>query len=145
MKTSKRFTILFWQNLAKKKGNDAPLYARITVDGKRAEMSLGILFPLDAWNGKMNRANGKTKEARTLNEDLDGIYTDLTDCFKQLKKEGRYVTAQTVKARYQGTDHSDETLLGLSKYHFDKNRFKLALGTLKNYSTTETYLQNFII
>ncbi len=145
MKTSKTFTILFWQNLAKKKGDSAPLYARITVDGKRAEMSLGIVFPIDAWNRKMNRANGKTREARILNEDLDGIYTDLTDCYKQLKKEGRFVTAQAVKARYLGTDHSNETLFGLSKYHFDKNRFKLASGTLKNYSTTETYLQNFLI
>lgn len=145
MKTSKTFTILFWQNLAKNKGDNAPLYARITVDGKRAEISLGILFPIDAWNGKMNRANGKTRESRILNEDLDGIYTDFTDCYKQLKKEGRFVTAQAVKARYLGTDHSNETLLGLSKYHFDKNRFKLAPGTLKNYSTTETYLQNFLV
>lgn len=97
MKTSKTFTILFWQNLAKMKGDSAPLYARITVDGKRAEMSLGILFPIDSWNGKMNRANGKTREARILNEDLDGIYTDLTDCYKQLKKEGRFVTARQSK------------------------------------------------
>jgi len=38
MQTSKTFTIHFWLNTAKKKDDLAPIYARITVDGKRAEI-----------------------------------------------------------------------------------------------------------
>lgn len=144
MKTSKTFTILFWQNMAKTKGGIAPLYARITVNGKRAEMSLAIQFPIEDWNRKMNRANGKSREARILNEELDTIYTDLADCYKQLRKEGRFVTAQSVKARYLGTDHNNETLFGLYNYHYEKNQFKLAPGTLKNYGGTKNYLKNFL-
>ena len=34
--------------------------------------------------------------------------------------------------------------MGLSKYHYEKNKGKLAKGTLKNYSTTETYLLAFV-
>lgn len=40
MGTSRTFSILFWLNLAKEKDGFAPIYARITVDGKRAEISL---------------------------------------------------------------------------------------------------------
>ena len=71
MKTLKTFTILFWHNIAKKEGDFAPIYARITVNGKRAEISLGIQFPIEAWNSKMNRANSKSMEARILNQDLE--------------------------------------------------------------------------
>jgi len=40
MQTSKTFSIHFWLNMAKKKNGIAPIYARITVNGKRAEISL---------------------------------------------------------------------------------------------------------
>ena len=40
MQTSKTFNIHFWLSVAKKKDELAPIYARITVDGKRAEISL---------------------------------------------------------------------------------------------------------
>ncbi len=40
MQTSKTFSIHFWLNTAKKKNGIAPVYARVTVNGKRAEISL---------------------------------------------------------------------------------------------------------
>jgi hypothetical protein len=33
MGTSRTFSIHFWLNLAKKKGDLAPIYARVTIDG----------------------------------------------------------------------------------------------------------------
>ncbi|MFD2325065.1 hypothetical protein [Mucilaginibacter galii] len=41
MKNSKSFSVLFWTNKAKADNNGlVPLYARVTVEGKRAEISL---------------------------------------------------------------------------------------------------------
>jgi hypothetical protein len=40
MQTSKTFSIHFWLKMDKKKGNLAPNHVRITVNGKRAEISL---------------------------------------------------------------------------------------------------------
>ena len=115
MKTSKTFKILIWQHTAKKKKDHAPIYARITVDGKRAEISLGLSYPIAEWDSKTGSAIGRTSKARTLNSELDTIKVDLKESYKELAREGRFITAQAVKARYQGTDHSNETLLGLSK------------------------------
>ncbi len=44
MKTSKTFKILLWRNTTKRMNNLAPIYARITVNGKRAEISLGTII-----------------------------------------------------------------------------------------------------
>ncbi len=40
MGTTRTFSIHFWLNIAKRNGDSAPIYARVTVDGKRAEISL---------------------------------------------------------------------------------------------------------
>ncbi|MEL7270168.1 MAG: site-specific integrase [Bacteroidota bacterium] len=145
MKTSKTFKILIWQNTAKKKRDQAPIYARMTVNGKRAEISLGISYPIREWDSKTGRAIGRSSEARTLNSELDAIKVDLKESYKELAKEGRFITPQAVKARYLGTDHNNETLLSLSKYHYEKYKVKLAKGTLKNYKTTESYLLAFVM
>ncbi len=144
MQTSKTFKILFRLIKARKKSNGAPIYVRITVNGNRTEFSTNLFYPIEEWDSKIGRAIGRTSKARTLNDELDTIKVDLKESFKELAREGRFITAQTVKARYQGTDHSNETLLGLSKYHYDKNKIKLAKGTLKNYKTTEVYLKDFV-
>ena len=40
MQTKHTFTTLFWINKTKAKQGEAPIYARITVDGVRAELSI---------------------------------------------------------------------------------------------------------
>ena len=40
MKTSTSFNILFWLKQSKSKNGEAPFYARLTVNGQRAEISL---------------------------------------------------------------------------------------------------------
>ncbi|WP_431129563.1 site-specific integrase [Flagellimonas flava] len=144
MQTSKTFKILFRLVKARKKNNGAPIYVRITVNGKRAEFSTDLFYPMEEWDSKAGKAIGRNSRARSLNDELDIIRVDLKESYKELIRERRFVTAQAVKARYQGTDHSNETLLGLSKYHYEKNKFKLAKGTLKNYKTTEAYLLAFV-
>ncbi|QTE22823.1 Arm DNA-binding domain-containing protein [Polaribacter cellanae] len=71
MQTSKTFSIHFWLNLAKKKGNSAPIYARITVNGKRAEISLKRDILVTYWDTKSKRAKPRTPGAKMLNAYLD--------------------------------------------------------------------------
>jgi len=146
MQTSKTFKILFRLIKARKKNNGAPIYVRITVNGNRAEFSTDLFYPIDEWDCKTGRAIGRASKARTLNDELDIIKVDLKEAYKELTREGRFITAQAVKARYQGTDHSNETLLGLSKYHYEKNKVKLAKGTLKNYNLPLEHIQySFVV
>ncbi len=56
MKTSKTFSIHFWLNMAKEKNGIAPIYARITVNGKRTEISLKRYQSVTSWDTKTKRA-----------------------------------------------------------------------------------------
>lgn len=144
MKKSTTFSILFWADFARAKNRQASIYGRITVNGKRATISLKRKVPVNDWDIHKNWVKGTNQKSRTLNNYIDEVYNDLFKACRDLKLEHKLITAQAVKARYNGRDHSNETLLGLSKYHYKKNIGKLKPGTLKNYKTTETYLSNFI-
>lgn len=50
MKNAHTFSILFWLKLANAKNGKAPLYARITVNGKRAELSLKQKITISNWD-----------------------------------------------------------------------------------------------
>ncbi len=72
-----------------------------------------MIVPIKEWDGKMSRAIGRTALARTLNDALDTTYSDITYAYRELLKEGKYVTALSVKARYLGTDNNQTTFLEL--------------------------------
>ncbi len=144
MQTSKTFTIHFWLNTAKKKDDLAPIYARITVDGKRAEISLKRYIKVTYWDTNSKRANWRTGNGKILNAYLDQEYANLLECHKQLLSEGKYITAQAIKGRYLGEDEQHKTLLQLVSYHNQNMVSVLKPGTLKNYFTTERYIKRYL-
>jgi len=75
MKTSTTFSILFWLKQSKAKNGEAPLYARITVNGKRAEISLKRKIKITNWNSSKNCVKGTNQEAR-IGSRLNGIKTN---------------------------------------------------------------------
>lgn len=55
MQTSNTFSIHFWLNTAKKKNGIAPVYVRITVNGKRAEISLKRYQSVTSWTPELKK------------------------------------------------------------------------------------------
>lgn len=144
MQTSKTFSIHFWLKMAKRKGDMVPIYARITVNGKRAEISLKRDISVTQWDARSKRAKPRTPEAKAINAYLDDIYSSLLDCHKQLTSEFKLVTAHNIKARFLGEDEQHKTLMELVDYHNKGMRSTIKSGTLKNYFTTEKYLKRFL-
>ena len=58
MKTSNTFSILFWLKLANAKNGKAPLYVRITVNGKRVELSLKRKLTISDWDATKSKLKG---------------------------------------------------------------------------------------
>ena len=144
MQSSKTFSIHFWLNSAKEKNDLFPIYARVTVDGKRAEISLKRSLSVTYWDTKSKRANWRHSDGKALNAYLDRVYANLLECHKQLLDESRIITAQAIKARYLGEDDHHKTLMDLVSYHNRNMKSILKPGTLKNYYTTERYIQRFL-
>lgn len=145
MKTSKTFSIQFWIIPSKIKEEKAPIYARITVEGKRVELSLKRSIEVTYWDTRSKRSFSRTPQARALNSYLDQVYGDLLECHKQLLSEKKIITAKAIKARFLGEDQQEKTLIDLVEYHKTKMVDTLTWGTLKNYDTTEKYLKRFLI
>lgn len=120
------------------------IYARITVDGKRAEISLKRHTSVNAWDASRGRVTGTTQKARLLNSYLDEVYVQIMDAHKQLLSEGKMITAQAVKARFLGQDEQHKTLMELVTYHNTTMDSVLKFGTMKNYYSTERYLHKFL-
>lgn len=120
------------------------IYARITVDGRRAEISLKRYVGVNVWDVSKGRVIGTTQKARLLNSYLDEVYVRIMDAHKQLLQEGKMITAQAIKARYLGQDDQYKTLKELVTYHNTNMDSVLKYGTMKNYYTTERYLHKFI-
>ena len=104
MGTSRTFSIHFWLNLSKRNGDSAPIYARITVDGKRAEISLKRQTSVTSWDTKSKKTISRTPEGRALNTYLDQVYAKLLDCYQELSIDNKLVTAKSIKARFVGQD-----------------------------------------
>ena len=145
MKTSKTFSIHFWLKKASKKTNgQIPIYARITVEGIRADISLKRSTNEKLWCPKAGRLNPRLAKSKTINRYLDDVHAKLLDCHRQLHSENVTITAQSIKLRYLGKDKKVSTLAELLDYHCIHEMPKLKKGTAKNYSATEKYLKRYI-
>lgn len=144
MQSSRSFRIFIWLNKAKKKGELAPIYARVTVNGKRAEISLQREVLVTYWDTNSRKTTQRTPEGRALNHYLDQQYAKLLECHNQLTANHAMITAQSIKAKYLGQEEKDKTLMDLVAYHKGNMEGTLKPGTLKNYDTTEKYIKKFL-
>lgn len=138
------FSVLFFVRKHSRDNQKLSIYARITTDGKRSELSLKRSVAVNHWDPSKGRGRGTTPAIRSLNQYLDHTYIKLLDCHKQLSSENRVLSAQNIKARYLGNDAQNETLMQCIAYHNKSMVTILKPGTLKNYFTTEKYLKEFL-
>ncbi|MDT0650838.1 site-specific integrase [Autumnicola edwardsiae] len=144
MKTKPTFRILFWLNMSKKKDTLAPIYARVTVNGRRAEISLSRQCHPESWDDRAHRLKGRNLEATTLNNYLDAKYAKLLQCYEDLLKEDGIITARAIKARFLGADATFKSLQDVIEHHKSTMGDILKHGTLKNYGATEKYLLDYL-
>tara|TARA_R110002033_G_scaffold146321_2_gene183802 strand:- start:5638 stop:6072 length:435 start_codon:yes stop_codon:yes gene_type:complete len=144
MKTTATFSILFWADLSRAKDNQDSSYSRITVNGKRATISLKRKVPISDWDAHKGRSLGTNQTTRTLNNYLEEVNRSLFKCYQDLKLEYKLITSQAVKARYLVEDEQNDSVNDIIKYHNDDMQDKLKLSTQKNYYTTKKYLSKFL-
>ena len=144
MRTTQTFMIYFFIRKKKNKPEEALLYARISVNGIYNEMSLKRSLEVSRWNQSACKLNGSSMESQQLNKKIDDTKALLYKAYDSLQKEDQFITASAVKSRYLGIDKKHYTLTQLLDYHSTKMKGVLKYGTLKNYTTTETYLKNYL-
>ncbi|MFD2697424.1 site-specific integrase [Mesonia sediminis] len=140
-----KVTTLAWVKKAKPDSlNQVPIYLRITKDRKRVEISLGIKIKLEQWNAKAQKAKGNSIDSRKINNAIDKAKSKIASICEEIERQGEFLTPILVKNKYLGLDVKYETLNQLINYHQQKMKATLKKGTLKNYYTTQRYLNEFV-
>jgi site-specific recombinase XerD len=89
-------------------------------------------------------AKGKNPEISILNSYLEQIRSQLTNYYQELVINKQALTVDAIKNKFLGVEESEQTLMGLIKYHNGRMDENLEWGTQKNYFTTEKYVSLFL-
>lgn len=144
MKTSQTLGILFWINLSRAKEEKAELYARITVNGKRCNISLKQKVKVDHWDSQKSRLKGKGRDAKQINDYLEVTRNQIFQSYLELKTKDALITAKAVKARFLGEDEKQPTMQELIDYHNNKMKHILHKDTMRHFKTTQRYIAEYI-
>jgi site-specific recombinase XerD len=144
MGPSTTFSILIWINSSRAKNNAAELYARITVNSKRVNISLKKKIDVNTWDKTKSRVKGNSQKARMINQYIEQTKSSVFQTYQDLKAERKLLTAQLIKARFLGTDNEKQTIQGIIEYHNEYLAHKLHKDTFRSYKTSQRYILEFI-
>ena len=97
-----------------------PVYLRITIDEKRAELSLGRECEPHLWSRKANRASGKSEFCRTLNAFIDQFQFKIYDAYEFLERHDEEISAEDVKDKFLGKKKIGVKIIEVYKKHNQK-------------------------
>ncbi|MFT3920516.1 site-specific integrase [Cloacibacterium sp.] len=146
---NKTFNLLFFIKKNKIRTNGtAPIYLRITIDGKAAEIAAKRYIDPKKWDNKAHKAVGNSQEAKILNAYLKTLEQQVYDFHYLMLKEEDFVTAESLKSKLLGTDVSTRMLIPIFQEHNDKVEALVgqdfAPGTLERYKTSLKHTQEFL-
>jgi len=143
------FSILFFlqRNKASIDGK-APIYLRITVDGKRSQVSIKRKIDINKWNNDAGKVTGNSADIRDLNRYLDTIRHKVYKIQHQLQEDDKRITSLIIKNIYLGKEVKRKLLLKIFQNHngqVEKLVGKdFASGTAERYRTAKKHLESFI-
>ncbi|ANW96267.1 integrase [Wenyingzhuangia fucanilytica] len=140
MVSSNTYSLLTWLYTQNVEPGFAIIYFRITINSKRANISLNKKIKIDSWDYYKSKVRGNSNEARMLNQFLKEEESKIAKAYRELELEEKLITAQLVKARYLGTDQKHKTLQDLVSYHNQFVEKKIHKNTLRSYKTSQKYL-----
>ena len=144
MKANSTFSILFWINSSRAKENLAELFVRITINGKRVNLSLKEKVLTDLWDNRKSKVRGNSLKAKQINQYLEATRIQIFQSYMDLKSSGAIITAQAVKAKYLGEDQKHLTLQELIDYHNEQTKHILHYDTQRHYKTSQKYILEYI-
>jgi site-specific recombinase XerD len=150
MKTSinKTFGLRFHLKNDKIKNGLSPIYARITVDGKRVELAAKRSCAADRWNAAAGQSKGTTQEVKNLNAHLDALRQTIYDHYRLLMDANEEITATALKNSVLGLTIRSRSVMDVFNYHNDNVKKLIGkeytASTFKRYETARKHLISFM-
>ncbi len=144
------FSILFYIKRKKLlKNSDAPVYMRVTVDGRFLEASLKRGVNPKTWNEKKQRSTGRDRLSLELNDYLDDTLTKLLKIHQRFVDEKKIINPKTILNEWAGRMEKPKMLCEEFRADNEKYRQRLEIGdvvlnTVLRNERAERYLGEFI-
>jgi len=125
-----------------------PIYARITEEGCREEISIRKSIKENEWDKKTHSAKGSKEEAMTLNTFLNSYRHNFDKYINQLMLDGKIASASAIKKCLIGKNVNRYTLVQAFAEHnsdFESNvGIKYEKSTFNHYKNSLKKIQNFL-
>jgi site-specific recombinase XerD len=147
MKT--KVSILFYAKRAKANANGlVPIYTRITVNGRRIELSSNRFVEPSKWSTEAGKMKGTSEEARLVNSHLNLLKTQIMEAQMELNFKKIPLTAETLKSKILGVEERQRMLVPIFQDHNNKMKElvgkEYAQGTLDRYTTSLRHTKEFL-
>lgn len=143
METRSTYSTAFVLRNSKVNEKEGLIYCRITVNKQRTEFSVKKKTRKSIWNN--GQAKTTSEEGRSINAYLKEVESTIFRYYQEMRSERKLITAEELKNAYLGLgDVEEHSLLELVGYHNTQMKSTLSPGTLKNYFTTQKYLERFL-
>lgn len=128
-------------------GGKTPVYARITLNGRRAEISTRVFIDPTHWDNNRQLLSGKSEKIRVLNNRLDKFISDVNDHFNQLVALGEEFDIVDLRDKIIGIK-TNKQVLDVFDMTINSIEGKIGHGysysTLKHYRTCRRRVAEFI-
>lgn len=140
------FGVLFYLKVQKVSAQGKmPICARVTVNGKRTEISVKRSVTASEWDAKKGMPRGSRKEIAELSMFLSQFKAKIISIYQQMLLSDDVIDGPAIRDKMMGTGKLAPTLLALIEHHNEQQEPKLASGTMKNYHTTQRYIKKFLM
>jgi integrase len=127
----------------------APIHLRITINGKKTEISSKRRINPTHWDVKNCQAKIIDDESKQLNLLLNTLKNKVYEIYAHLTVQKQEITLNKIKNLLEGNEDSSKTLVSLILEHNKDFESKVgliySLGSYKNYKTSYVYLKEFIL
>lgn len=146
---SKSYHPMFFIRKSRSKSlENSAIYLRITVDGKRSEMSISRTISPKRWHPKKGKVIGTDREAIEINSHIDNIIYNLRKIHQKLLDEQESINPSLMIKELTGQNKKTHYILQIFKIHNEKTDLlagkDISVSTAKRYWTCYDHVKQFI-
>ncbi len=143
-----RYNLIFYTKKTKGSPELPAIYARITVDGRRSELSTGKTIPTSIWNSAAGKILGNSMQAKTVNAMLNSIQLRVFNCYNELLTQHSVITSEALKKKFLGIGETKMTIVQVFREHNDQMEKLIgksfSKGTWERYETSLRHTIEFM-
>ena len=136
------YSIKFYLNKAKSRGDEYKIYGRLIIDRKKSEFATNYFISEDKWDS----AKGRARKNININEELGELENTINRIRRKFIDEEKPVSANGIISILKGDKKEKRELLEYMQEHINEIKLKGEHSpfTLNHYTTSQSIYKKFI-